>query len=204
MNTLMTMVMAAGLALAGASTFASAQDGLTPAPLGRPAPERTTAAPPGTAATATAAASTAPQGPAAARGMAGWLFATTDADWREKWDTPEDTVPCFRQASSVARGQQIFLLTFFANPALGDGGRANLRCDLQILRPDGSAVTNESDLVCFDGTLRGKPGNMYLALPVVAMSGDPDDPLGTWTVRVVLKDKVGNSELPLQTTFELK
>lgn len=204
-------IVAAGLAwaLAAAVLPASAQDGLTPAPLGRPAPAPAAASALPDAAHAVEtpadmAADTRTDKPAAARGLAGWLVATPDADWREKWDTPEETVPQFRQASSVARGQQLFVLTFFANPAQSDGGRVNLRCDLQILRPDGSAASNETDLVCFDGTLRGKPGTMYLALPVVAMSGDPDDPLGTWTVRVLLKDKVGNTELPLQTSFELK
>ena len=34
-------------------------------------------------------------------GFGGWLLVTPDLDWREKWDTPPDTAPHFREAKSV-------------------------------------------------------------------------------------------------------
>lgn len=137
-------------------------------------------------------------------GLAGMLLVTPDADWREKWDTPASNIPKFKEATSVPRGKQVFILTFFANPKLDAEGRANLKCDFDITRPDGSASLHQADLSCFEGASKGNPYNMRLSAPAIGFTGDPGDPAGTWTVRVVLKDKVGNTVLPLKTSFVLE
>jgi hypothetical protein len=41
-------------------------------------------------------------------------------------------------------------------------------------------------------------------LPVIDFVGDPDDPLGTWTVRISLKDNIRKVTLRLKTSFELR
>lgn len=137
-------------------------------------------------------------------GFVGMLLVTPDADWRGKWDTPASNIPKFNKATSVPRGKQVFILTFFANPKLDADGRANLKCDLDITRPDGSATMHQTDLTCFAGVSTGNPYHMRLSAPVVGFTGDPGDPAGTWTVRVALKDKVANTVLPLTTSFVLE
>lgn len=45
----------------------------------------------------------------------GILLVTPDTDWEQKWNTPPDTIPHFREAESVNVGEELVLLTFFVN-----------------------------------------------------------------------------------------
>ena len=137
-------------------------------------------------------------------GLAGNLVITPDANWREKWDTPPSTVPHFNETKSVKRGQQVFVLIFFSNPKTGADGRADLTCDLDVVRPDGSASAHQDNAVCFQGEVKGGPYSVYLAAPVVGFIGEATDAAGTWTVRVSLKDNLSKTVLPLKTSFILK
>ena len=134
----------------------------------------------------------------------GSLLATTDDDWEKKWNTPAESKPNFNKAAIVPYGKKIYILTFFANPKLDPQGRANVRCDLRIFTPSGKVSLEQKDAICFAGAIQGSPYAQRLSAPVVAFSGDPDDPAGTWSVEVMLRDAVRNVELPLRTTFELR
>lgn len=137
-------------------------------------------------------------------GLAGSVFVTSDADWREKWNTPAETTPRFTQAKSVPKGKQVFILTLFSNPKLDAEGKARLACDIDLLKPDGSPAMHQADVICYQGATAGSPYNMRLSAPVIGFSGDADDPAGVWTVRIALKDKVANTVLPLKTSFVLE
>jgi hypothetical protein len=137
-------------------------------------------------------------------GFAASLLATTDADWREKWDTPASTVPSFTKAGTVTYGRNVFILTFFSNPQLDAAGNANVRCDLKMQSPTGEATFDQRDVTCYTGKLKGSPSTLYLSAPVITVSADPGDPQGTWVVEVVVRDAVRGTELPLRTSFILK
>lgn len=136
--------------------------------------------------------------------FAGSLIVTTDEDWKQKWDTPPETTPSFIRAGVVPYGKKVFLLTFFANPKLDAAGNANVRCDFRIVSPTGKVSLSQDNLDCFSGQLAGSPYNTYLSGPVIAFSGDPGDPPGTWSMEVKLRDERRGVELPLKTSFELK
>lgn len=137
-------------------------------------------------------------------GFAGSVLVTPDEDWRAKWDTPPETKPSFSMAGTVPYGKKVFVLVFFSNPKLDAQGNANVRCDFQVAAPDGKLTLDEKDATCYAGRIAGSPYNLYLSAPVIAFSGDPGDPAGTWEVRVVLRDAVRDVTLPLKTRFELK
>ena len=84
-------------------------------------------------------------------GFAGSVMVVTDADWRAKWDTPSNTVPNINAAQSDV----------------------NVRCDLDLDRPDGSSALHQAD------------------------------PTGDWTVRVTLRDAARKSSLSLKTSFHV-
>ena len=139
-----------------------------------------------------------------AKGFGGSLFVTTDADWREKWDTPADTTPSFNRADVVPYGKKVFVLIFFSNPMLDAQGNANLRCDLQIDTPAGEVSFVQKDMSCHAGKIGGSLYNTYLSTPVIAFTGDPGDPVGRWEVKVVLRDAVRGVDLHLRTGFGLR
>jgi hypothetical protein len=137
-------------------------------------------------------------------GFGGWLVATSDADWQAKWQTPSDAIPFLHEAKTVARGKQVFVLTLFANPLLDAGGTADITCDIDVLRPDGTTSIHQIDAPCFKGPIHGSPSQLFLSAPVIGFTGDPGDPAGKWTVRVTLKDNVRRATIPLRTSFVLE
>lgn len=136
-------------------------------------------------------------------GFGGWVIVTSDADWQAKWETQSNTIPRFTEANTVSRGNRVFVLTFFANPKLNSAGEANVSCDIDVTRPDGTTSTHQSDVVCFRGVLKTDPHYTYLAAPVIGFIGDPGDPAGVWVVQVTLKDNIRHVVVPLKTSFAL-
>lgn len=136
-------------------------------------------------------------------GFAGSVEVVTDADWRAKWDTPSSTVPNFNRARDVAKGQKVFVLVFFANPLPSAQGEVDVRCDLDLDRPDGGSALHQVDVPCFKGRIAGSLTNTYLSDPVVQFNADPPDPVGDWTMRVTLRDAVRQTSLSLKTAFHV-
>lgn len=134
----------------------------------------------------------------------GLLLATTDDDWEQKWNTPPENKPKFTKAGSVPYGKNIYILTFFANPKLDQQGKAEVRCDLRLLDPTGHVALQKKNTICYAGALQGSPYAQRLSAPILAFSGEPGDPDGTWSIEVILRDTVRQVELPLRTTFVLK
>ncbi len=146
------------------------------------------------------AASATPAEPSLAS-LDGYIVVTPDADWRQQWDAAIDGRPAFRSADSVAPGGVLYVLTFIVNPAPGLGNRANVRCDVQVLRPDGTYSVNQRDVVCYQGIINGDPLHAYLAAPTLTFRGEPTDQRGRWAVRVTLHDRNRSVALPLEAAF---
>ncbi len=136
--------------------------------------------------------------------LGGWILVTTDADWQAKWETAADTTPRFTSAHDLARGQKAFILIFLANPALDASGQADVTCDIQLVRPNGSISLHQPDAACLSGHIESDTHLTYLSAPVIGFIGEPGDPAGTWTIKVTLKDNHRHIQMPLQTTFNLK
>lgn len=136
-------------------------------------------------------------------GFTGAILATTDRDWAEKWNKPSGEKPNFTLATAVPPGKPVFVLVFFANPKLDAEGKADVRCDLKVVGPDGTVTLDKKDAVCFDGKYDGGPNDVALAPGSINFAGEPDDPPGFWTFEVTLRDAVRNTELTLKTGFTL-
>ena len=121
-------------------------------------------------------------------GFAGMLMVTPDADWQEKWDTPREVIPHFTEASEVRMGGKLQILIFFSNPLLDADRLADITCDLQVIRPDGSKGVNEQDIECYQGPISGEPASLYMARPSLQFVAEAGDLPGTWTMRVTLRD----------------
>ena len=135
-------------------------------------------------------------------GFSAMLLVTPDMDWQDKWDTPPDVVPHFREADRVARDERLAILIFFANPAEVDGS-AHTVLDLKVIQPDGKAQLAVEDVACFTGPLMGHPTSVRLCETSLGYIADPDDLSGQWRVEVVVKDRKRNVEIPLRTAFQV-
>lgn len=139
----------------------------------------------------------------AKRGFSGALMITADRDWAMKWADPAQGAPAIAQASEVRRGGQLSVLVFFANPKLDAARKADVRCDIHVLRPDGTVSADQKNLVCYQGPALGDERHTYLSAPVVKFTAEPADLAGKWTVKVTLRDPGRRATLPLVSTFTL-
>ena len=135
--------------------------------------------------------------------FSGMLLVTPDADWKQKWDTPPETTPNFRSTDTVAVGDKVTVLTFFSGPSADAAGLVNIRCDLRVVRPDGTFSTDVQDLECFHGKMQGANTNVYLAAPSIEVLAEPGDQRGLWRVEITLRDVVAGVTMPLSTQVTL-
>jgi hypothetical protein len=136
--------------------------------------------------------------------LGGMILITPDQDWKEKWETSKETVPQFNQASEVEKDGSLFLITFFGGASEDEAGRSNLLCDFTLVRPDGTFAIEQHDIVCFPTDFAMERGITYMTNITIAFKADSSEPKGSWTYRMVLKDKIGGSDLPLETSFTVK
>ncbi|MCX7033421.1 MAG: hypothetical protein NT046_05550 [Arenimonas sp.] len=139
----------------------------------------------------------------AKRGFSGALVITADRDWAMKWANPAEGAPAIAGATEVRRGGQLAVLVFFANPRLDAARKADVRCDIRVLRPDGSVSADQKNLVCYQGPALGDEHHTYLSAPVVKFTAEPADLAGPWTVSVTLRDGGRRVTLPLEAKFTL-
>lgn len=137
-------------------------------------------------------------------GFGGWLVVTPDADWKQKWQTSPETVPRLNTSSTAQRGKGLFILIFFSNPQPDDQNNADITCDIDVTRPDGTSSIHQKDLVCYRAKIEGSPSNVRLSAPILQFVGEPKDPAGKWIVSVTLKDNRRGVALPLKTSFTLE
>jgi hypothetical protein len=138
-------------------------------------------------------------------GFGGWLLITSDANWEAIWTVEKPAVPRFTEAKVVARGDRLYVLIFFANPLISSvSGQVDVGCDIDVERPDKSLSLHQKDTVCYKGRLQGSSDNIYLALPVIGFFAGERDLSGRWVVRVQIRDRVRNVDIPLQSDFVLE
>ena len=135
-------------------------------------------------------------------GFGAALLPTSDADWKEKWDTPASETPKFTQIHSLRRGEKAWILIFFANPRPDRDGTVRVTCDVKITRPNGR-VTEDRDLEGMKDRIEGAATNTYLAHTVIRFVGEDTDPLGDWIVEVVVHDLNRKVSVPVRTKFTL-
>ena len=136
-------------------------------------------------------------------GFGAHLLVTPDRDWAAKWDTSHDTVPYFSEADRVQIGERLTILTFYINPMADATGNVLITCDLKVVRPDGTLSVKENGLECVAGELAGDPRSVRLSPFVLEYIGEPHDPLGKWSVEVVMTDEMRGAIASLKTSFEL-
>lgn len=139
-----------------------------------------------------------------ARGFSASLVVTDNPRWRAIWEATTDDQPRLDAAQEVRNGGELFIVAFLSNPQPGADGSSNVRCDVRVLRPDGSASMDQRDLPCFQGRPGADPGLIYLSSEGVRFLAEAADPRGTWTVKITLTDANRGVALPLQATFNVR
>jgi hypothetical protein len=129
------------------------------------------------------------------------LLVVTGSDWHKEWNTPPNTVPRLTNIEKIYLGQEISVLTFFANPLPDTKNKVNVVCGIKVIRPNASISIDQPGIPCLRGSLKGPAANIRLSPGILKFTAERTDPVGTWQVEVFIEDKNRNTKLELKTSF---
>ena len=144
-----------------------------------------------------------PQPQKAVAGFRAMLIVTPDKDWQTKWNTTPESIKFYHSGDTVHRGGEVYIVTMFSNPQLDAAGAARVSVDIDVKRPEGSSSSHAENAPCTKGALTAPANSFFICGQVVEFTGEPGDPLGTWSVDIVVKDEVRKVSLPLSMDFVL-
>lgn len=129
------------------------------------------------------------------------LVLSADLVAADRWDTSDEPNLTIASTKRVVRGQHFLVYPFLRGFARDKAGESRIDLDVRILRPD-RMVYHEAK---GQEAIRGKTGTAALLLPeeLVGVSFDPADPLGTYRVELVARDRVGKGTSKVQESIEL-
>jgi len=131
------------------------------------------------------------------------LLLTDDKDYMKKWEQPADGFYVHAVHTAI-RKQPIFTLITFVNPGVDENGVCNISADVVVKTPDGKVYGEEiKEGDCWQNMPAPPAGNIQLSKFSMGIVIEEIDPPGRYTVNVVVKDKVKNTELQLSDYFDV-
>lgn len=132
-------------------------------------------------------------------GFGGMLLFTEDEEFFERWNTPEP--PKLVTVDGAERGVPIHTVLIFAGARAGTDGHVHVSYDAKVLKPDGSVYGEFKDIPILKDVPPAPPLALQLASGTLGILIEPEDPAGTYTVEIVIRDHVRESELKLTRSF---
>ncbi len=134
-------------------------------------------------------------------GFAAMMFFTEDLDFPKKFAHGGDIT---LNATTSVRVNSPFLLTVsFSGPGVQSGGGADVALDITVTKPDGTAYFEAKDVPAWRGRYPYSLTSTQLAEGVVKLTIEATDPLGRYTAKVKVRDKVKGIDLLIEKIFNV-
>ncbi len=132
------------------------------------------------------------------------ILMLTQQDIEMNWwfYVPSEFHPRVSEVEEVIKGERFKVLPIFNNCGVSDDNQVHITYDVTILKPNGGVYNSSKKVMGFKGAAPGP----YL-LPsqgMLAVSFDPGDPYGEYSVNVTIYDHVKNEEVTKSKTVKLK
>jgi hypothetical protein len=119
----------------------------------------------------------------------------------QTWTAPTTIDAAVKTTDTIKRGTPIVAFVFFSGCLPDENGMCNASADFTILRPDGSVYESFNDRDLWRDKPAPPDGTLGLSAEYVGVVIEPDDPLGTYQVRVDVHDLNADTVLPLRDAF---
>ncbi len=142
--------------------------------------------------------------PASANGLDAILIPTLTKASDDFWSrVPLDSGPKFPFAETVFPGQEFTLLLFIRGYGTDKENNVHITYDLQVYDPEGKPTDDTvKDLVAYRGPL-GRPNTLLFPEQYIKLVFTDKYPLGTYTVKVKLHDRMGDVFATKEVSVEL-
>jgi len=162
----------------------------------------------------------------ASAGQAQWaenMEPSDDTPWRKTWgehgallqltEKADEMVAAIKAGSptlfvagteTATRGVPLVGVIFFAGCDPDPKGLCDTAVTLQVFKPDGTPYGEPEQSDLWVGRPPPKKGQLQLGMGAIGVKIEPDDPMGKYTVRAHLHDKVSGAKVELSRIFEVK
>ncbi|OGW85005.1 MAG: hypothetical protein A2987_03445 [Omnitrophica bacterium RIFCSPLOWO2_01_FULL_45_10] len=127
------------------------------------------------------------------------LWLTTDGNLYEEWSKPE--VPEWTVTKRAKRNKPVYAVIIFINPPVNEKGECDISGDILIRQPDGKVYADIKDFKIWQNKPAPPKNNIGLAENDVTIMIENNDPLGIYTIDVLVKDRVKKITIPLHYEF---
>ena len=142
-------------------------------------------------------------------GFSAQFWLTTDEQIFSTWTKP-GAIRDLKPATQVKRNTPIYLALFIASPGMRNASKSTTKVnlvsdvtfDLYIISPNGSVSLAYKQRSGWKGN-SPSPGLVYLAKDRGTLSFEAIDPLGEYSVMLILHDNVRKTDLKLTRKLEL-
>lgn len=121
----------------------------------------------------------------------------------ENWSMPSPGVHILN-AEKVAKGRPIEALVLFSGCASNKQGNCVAEVDYQIIKPDGSIYAEYKNTELWKNKPAVPVGQLGLAVDRVGLIAEPNDPVGQYKVRCIVRDLVSKNEFSIYSSFEVE
>lgn len=128
-------------------------------------------------------------------GFGAQLWLTNDEKFFDSWNKPE--TPRLTILKSTKRNEPVFVIILFINPGVNEKGKTDVTFDVSVKKPDGSIYADFKDLEVWQEKPALAKNQIQLAAKHIGIGIENEDPLGKYTIEVLVKDNIKKVELPL-------
>ncbi len=130
------------------------------------------------------------------------LYLIDDPNFFVDWRKPE--TPTINPIDLAVRGRPLFTAIIFYGEAKDAGGLANVNYDVTVRRPDGTIYDKRDSMIGYQSLAPADDRELQLGRNYLSIVVGADDPAGTYSVEMVVHDKVARTDLTLKQTFVVK
>jgi hypothetical protein len=131
------------------------------------------------------------------------VFMTTDSQkMLDNWEAPTEGYYVLSD-EEVEKGKPIEALVVFYGCKANEIGNCVAEVDYRIVKPDGSVYTEIKNTELWKNKPAMPEGKLGLAVDRVGLIAEVDDPVGVYTVELVIRDLVSNDEFSLFSSFKV-
>ena len=129
------------------------------------------------------------------------LTTETDAFVREWYSTPESHVPNIRTTDRAVRGDVVSAFVLFSGCKPSPSGTCDGTVDFTVLKPDGSLYGEAKNYpLC---TRKASVKTVQMSPEHLDIQIEPRDPLGLYTVKARVRDKLAGITLEVERRLEV-
>ena len=135
------------------------------------------------------------------KGFGAQLHLTQSPQFFEDWNKPG--TPNLKTLEKAHRNVPLFSIILFVDPGTDSKGSVDVTYDMVIRKPDGSIYGEQKNAVGLKGKFVIPAHDLQLAQERMGIRIDNQDPSGTYTVEVTVRDHIKKVDLPLKATFKV-